>query len=321
LLNVSSFLAIDAPGHGLSSHLPPGKIYTFMEYVIVFRRFVKYFNWEKFSIFGHSFGSAVGYAYSSIYPDEIKSFISFECARSLLMMYTTDLAQTASSGIDKVLKIEKQLMKKPAPAYKLLDMAKNYSRASFGSVTPESALILLQRGACPAEDTQIDELKNKKEETRTDLSGFVSSIEKKHQLAKQAMSAEESNKIDEANARILEAAARNLEKIKDFQLKGSDDKFYYFTRDPRIKVNAFGAFNEEIVMECAKSIKCPVLSMRADEGFLHGTTGDVFLATNDIMKNNNYLEHHEVKGSHHAHLNNPENLAPIINNFLRNYNS
>lgn len=319
-LNVSSFLGIDAPGHGLSSHLPPGKIYNFMEYVIVFRRVVKYFNWKKFSIFGHSFGSTVGYVYASLYPEEVKSFISFECARTLLMMYTVDLASTASAGIDKVLKIEKQLAEKPRPTYKLSDMAKGYSQASLGSVTPESALILLQRGACPAEKVKIDNTKTEKEESkRTDLTGFVSSIEKKHQLEKKALSTAKYEEIDKANVRILEAAEKNVKRIKDFQFK-DDNKFYFFTRDPRIKVNAFGAFNEELITECAKNIKCPVLSMRSEEGFLHGTTGEVFMATNDVIKNNNYLEHHEVKGSHHAHLNNPENLAPIINNFLKNYN-
>ncbi|KOC70854.1 putative serine hydrolase [Habropoda laboriosa] len=28
------------------------------------------------------------------------------------------------------------------------------------------------------------------------------------------------------------------------------------------------------------------------------------------------FEYHEVEGTHHVHLNNPERVAPIINNFI-----
>ena len=78
--NANSFdtLAIDAPGHGLSSHLPAGKIYNFLEYVLILRRIVKHFNWEKFPIFGHSLGSAVAYVYSSNYTNEKKFFINLK---------------------------------------------------------------------------------------------------------------------------------------------------------------------------------------------------------------------------------------------------
>lgn len=313
LLNVSSFLAIDAPGHGLSSHLPAGKIYNFLEYVLILRRIVKHFNWEKFPIFGHSLGSAVAYVYSSLYPNEIKCFINFECARSLVMMYTLDLAYTYRAAITKILKIEKQLAENPAPLYRLSEMVKVYSGGSVGSITPESALILLKRAAYPVDNVDNYSRKRDKSEGKTDLIDLV------NLNMGTSITPEKQEAIDKANARIVENIAKNLERLEKFKVE-NDDKWYLFTRDPKIKINGIGMFNEELLTECANNIKCPVLSMRANDGFLHGITADVFLKTNEIMKKNCYFEHHEVEGSHHGHLNNPENVAPVVNNFLKNIN-
>jgi hypothetical protein len=57
-----------------------------------------------------------------------------------------------------------------------------------------------------------------------------------------------------------------------------------------------------------------VLSFRGNRGFLRGgKREDVYLRTLDLMQ---HCEHHDVDGSHHLHLNNPESVAPLINKFL-----
>jgi hypothetical protein len=71
---------------------------------------------------------------------------------------------------------------------------------------------------------------------------------------------------------------------------------------------------EELLLACASRIKCRVLNIRADRGFLHGgKPEEVYLHTLDLMQQ---CERHVVKGSHHVHLNNPERVAPLINKFL-----
>jgi hypothetical protein len=40
---------------------------------------------------------------------------------------------------------------------------------------------------------------------------------------------------------------------------------------------------------------------------------DAYVRTLGLMQRR---EHHIVDGSHHMHLNNPENVAPLINKFL-----
>lgn len=63
-----SVLAIDLPGHGRSSHYPPGVLYHFTEDVVTIRRLAKHFGWEKVSIMGHSMGGSYAFLYAAIYP-------------------------------------------------------------------------------------------------------------------------------------------------------------------------------------------------------------------------------------------------------------
>jgi pimeloyl-ACP methyl ester carboxylesterase len=52
LLNVSSFLAIDIMGHGLSSYFPAAGPHNFLDAVILLRRISHHFKWTKISIVG-----------------------------------------------------------------------------------------------------------------------------------------------------------------------------------------------------------------------------------------------------------------------------
>ncbi|GIY72845.1 serine hydrolase-like protein 2 [Caerostris extrusa] len=73
LLNKDLYIvAIDAPGHGLSSHLPAGTWYHYMDYMVEIKKIVDYLKWDKFSIIGHSVGGVMSLLYSSIFPNDVK---------------------------------------------------------------------------------------------------------------------------------------------------------------------------------------------------------------------------------------------------------
>jgi len=45
-----AILSIDLPGHGFSSHLPDGQFYyIFWDGIVILRRIVKYYKWNKVS--------------------------------------------------------------------------------------------------------------------------------------------------------------------------------------------------------------------------------------------------------------------------------
>jgi len=73
-----SLLAVDFPGHGLSSHIPAGNIYHTLDFVLTVQRIVQHFGWTRVSLMGHSFGSIIAFLYSAIYPEYVEHFIALD---------------------------------------------------------------------------------------------------------------------------------------------------------------------------------------------------------------------------------------------------
>ncbi|XP_034231625.1 probable serine hydrolase [Thrips palmi] len=149
LLDVPGFLALDAPGHGKSSHAPCGMAYTFIDFVIALRRVVQHYGWSKLSIIGHSFGSATTHIYSSLYPSNVDKFVSLDCARTLMALYPT----RGKYGLSLLKKISEVTIKadrdvgKDPPAYTYENMVDAFCKATQDSVEKEHAGPLLQRGS------------------------------------------------------------------------------------------------------------------------------------------------------------------------------
>ncbi|EZA46786.1 putative serine hydrolase, partial [Ooceraea biroi] len=91
---------------------------------------------------------------------------------------------------------------------------------------------------------------------------------------------------------------------------------YYFSRDPRLKVSFLGVLSLDLILQFASQIRCPYLNIRAIPGqTIHGENyGKVLEKVEEGVRR---FEYHEVEGTHHVHLNEPEKVAPIINRFLR----
>ncbi|XP_067613520.1 probable serine hydrolase [Eurosta solidaginis] len=90
---------------------------------------------------------------------------------------------------------------------------------------------------------------------------------------------------------------------------------YYFSRDSRLKHLFFHIFSEEVPLEMAQRITSPYLFIKALQSS-HNESNAALDQTLEILRRNNNFEYHEVEGSHHFHLNEPERVAPIINSFI-----
>ena len=69
----------------------------------------------------------------------------------------------------------------------------------------------------------------------------------------------------------------------------------------------------------AQEIKCPFLLIKADRGpyYENKSRAEEFI---ELYKNNNKsFEYVEVEGSHHVHLNEPEEVIGPIKDFLTKY--
>ncbi|XP_076386631.1 putative serine hydrolase isoform X1 [Megachile rotundata] len=240
-----SILAIDLPGHGFSSHQPPGQYYyMFWDGLLALRRVVNYFKWNKVKLIGHSLGGAISFLYAASYPDEVDFIISLDIASPNVKDVTKTPAVTGDL-IDKFLKYE-LLKPENVPSYTYEEALDIVEDAYKGSITKESAKILMKRGMQPS----------------------------------------------------------------------SEPDRYYFSRDPRLKVSMLGTLSMDLVLAYAARIKCGYLNIRATSGLIFDKPESYDQVLNQIKLNARKFEYHTVDGTHHVHLNNPERIAAIINNFI-----
>ncbi|KAF7414838.1 hypothetical protein HZH68_003327 [Vespula germanica] len=95
-------------------------------------------------------------------------------------------------------------------------------------------------------------------------------------------------------------------------------KKFYFSRDPRLKVSTLGMLSLDLVLAYASKITCAYLNIRAVPGMDFEQPENYQKVLDQIKINAKKYEYHEVNGTHHVHLINPERIAPIIKNFLSN---
>jgi len=84
-----------------------------------------------------------------------------------------------------------------------------------------------------------------------------------------------------------------------------------FAHDPRLKTRSRLRFTENQVLAFLSAISCPVLAVRALQGWPFPE--DVVMARLAVIPD---LERAEVEGGHHVHLTHPERVAPLITDFF-----
>ncbi|KAF2880288.1 hypothetical protein ILUMI_25884 [Ignelater luminosus] len=247
-------LAIDLPGHGLSSHLPPGMGYYALEIVLLIQRIREYFKWPKVSILGHSIGAMYGYAYTLLYPKIVDFIICLDCLYPFqIKSYKT--AETMAGAIKKFIKYDYYLTTKTnsePPSYIIEKLEEQLHKASQGSIAKEMCKYILER---------------------------------------------------------------NITKSK------SNPNKFYIHRDPRVDERSLLYWSPKLTMEGPKRITCPIfLTLGNQSPFLKikESALKIFETLRKDVGNNN-TEYHVVEGTHHVHLNNPENVANLINAFIEKH--
>lgn len=101
-------------------------------------------------------------------------------------------------------------------------------------------------------------------------------------------------------------------------LQRPEDGKYQFTHDLRVTVpTAVGRFTAEQSAIIASDIKCKVCIMKGEPGIDYEPREEFLKVVDSIRRSSDKkVEFHLVPGTHHFHLNSPELIAPIINNFL-----
>jgi len=146
-------VAIDYPGHGLSSHIPKGATYNELECIGYFERVAKYLGWEKFSFLGHSMGGNFGCLYASVFPEKLKCLVMLDVLGPAVHGDSREaklVVEQTRRSISAMLEIEHKSENKPEKIYstyeETLERLVEAAKAWNGEIPAESAQIILKRG-------------------------------------------------------------------------------------------------------------------------------------------------------------------------------
>lgn len=146
-----SYLAIDFPGHGRSSHLPNGLFYNYIDYVYLIEFIRVHFKWDRVSIMAHSMGSIVGFVYAGTFPNYIDLLISIDTLKPLIRHPNTHVEFMTLRGINLVLADHRNRdTSTEPPSYTYDELVRRMVDGTNESVTAESAKYLLARGTKPS---------------------------------------------------------------------------------------------------------------------------------------------------------------------------
>lgn len=244
LPETNSYLAIDFPGYGHSSHLPEHAVYSIAQFAQILDNIRENFDWEKISLMGHLMGAIVAYVYAGTFPKRVDLLISLSILQPLTHLPNDESTDASLSFANN------QLFNGEPPVYTIRELVNRILSASKGSVSPNRTLYLIRRGVRPS-------------------------------------------------ATLPER--------------------YHLLRDVRVQQIAGEFFPEELITKLARGLfSIPHLFLRTNYYQIEGTQ-----LTSKVMEMfmvmNRRFEWHEIRGTHHVHLNQPEKVAGVIANFLQKY--
>ncbi|KAJ8675477.1 hypothetical protein QAD02_011263 [Eretmocerus hayati] len=144
-LKNTSLLAIDLPGHGLSSWLPHGIPYYEDILIEAIRIIVKKYDMKKVKLMGHSMGGILCYNYARLYPEETEFVISIDALATLpnhALRYTRHRAKS----IDDLIAFEKKASSDPPSYPEDVTIDKWIKGTQFSSLDVPSTKVLMIRG-------------------------------------------------------------------------------------------------------------------------------------------------------------------------------
>lgn len=141
-----SYLAIDLPGHGLSSTIPLGQVYSTDFYVYVLHLIRIKYQWEKISLLGHSMSSVHSFIYASLFPDEVDMIIGISFLRPHVLTPSASvevMQRTLNNTVQADLRAQQYPTREP-PAYEYEEMVRQTMKLIRSNRVP--AEIMLRRG-------------------------------------------------------------------------------------------------------------------------------------------------------------------------------
>lgn len=140
-----SFLAIDLPGHGLTSRVPDGMSYHGMDNLYLLNFLCKEYNWDRISLMGHSMGSILSFMYASVFPSKVDLLIQIDALKPQVLNPEM-VAEGLQDRVENfMLADQRNQENSEPPSYTMEEMVEKMVSGTLGSVTEETAQFLIKR--------------------------------------------------------------------------------------------------------------------------------------------------------------------------------
>lgn len=144
-----SYLSIDWPGHGLSSHLPKGCYYHSIDFLPILEIVRQHYKWEQLSFVSHSMGSTITFIYAWLRPDKVNLVCALDTVKPFSVPSSFECGYFEDM-VKKLLKHCKEPSSKDIPDYTYDEMLQHIHKSSKDSIDLKSAKYLIERGTQPS---------------------------------------------------------------------------------------------------------------------------------------------------------------------------
>jgi pimeloyl-ACP methyl ester carboxylesterase len=132
-------LALDLPGHGLSSHRPIGSHYHLMDFVYDLHELIEQQQWHDILLVGHSMGGIIATLYASCFHERVKKLVSIE-SFGPMSKDAQSSAQQLRDSIENRLKSSRSPTQHPSSFERTVE-----ARAKAGEMSLDAARLLMAR--------------------------------------------------------------------------------------------------------------------------------------------------------------------------------
>lgn len=142
------YICIDFPSHGRSSHFPPFFPIHTLNFVLVVKLVLDYFNRGKYILLGHSFGAGLGNFFARLYPQYVEKIIGIDI---IAYVPVEDLKGHITERFNICEQIHNKQNTQERPTYTKEKVIEKIINGRWGQkITNEAALALVTRILEPA---------------------------------------------------------------------------------------------------------------------------------------------------------------------------
>ncbi|MGB0867242.1 MAG: alpha/beta fold hydrolase [Granulosicoccaceae bacterium] len=140
-----NLVALDAPGHGKSAHLPAGQPYNLLDQVGYVLAAADALGWREFNLFGHSLGGCIAPFVAVAAPERVRQLVMIEALGPL-----TEEATELPARLQRAYHAMRQDSDRLKRIYTSVDDAVD-ARMAATKMRRDSARLIVERNLCSVE--------------------------------------------------------------------------------------------------------------------------------------------------------------------------